>query len=147
LTYTTTKVITAKEQYPLRRFVLGQGLLPDMPIKPNDDHPDTLHVGVYIDNELVSIASLYPEAQPNTEATTHWRLRGMATLPEHEGKGYGKQALHYCIEYARSKNGTHVWCNARENAIGFYQNMNFQVVGEPYQLESHGERWMLILDL
>jgi len=149
MTDVTIKQISANKQYPLRRSVLGQGLPPDVPHKPGDDHPDTYHVGIYLGDDLVSIASLYHEPQPDTsdDGDTHWRLRGMATLPEYQGHGYGKIALNACIDHAKAHQSTRIWCNARENAIGFYHNMGFVTLGDPYDLPGHGQRWMLVLKL
>ncbi len=140
-------LISHEDQYPLRRSVLGQGLPPDVPVKPGDDHPDTCHVGVYAGGILVSIASLYHEPQPEHDSATHWRLRGMATLPDHAGQGYGTLALNHCIEHARRHGGTRIWCNARDDARGFYARMMFRTVGEPYIIGGHHRGWLMVREL
>lgn len=141
------RVISPDAQHPLRIAILGQGSIEEPPIKPGDDAIETCHVGIYLDDVLVSIASLYQEACPDDPQPGDWRLRGMATLPEYEGKGYGRLALLHCIDHARKYGGQRIWCNARENALGFYQRMDFEVLGGPYSVDGKHQHWLLALEL
>jgi GNAT superfamily N-acetyltransferase len=121
-----TRVIPYTDQYPLRQAVLGQQPAP----KPGDDAADTLHVGVYLGTDLVAIASIYREPSPQVPDAVGWRLRGVATLPQMQGRGCGRQALDRCIDYAKAQGGTLVWCYARLGAVDFYRALGFQVSDE-----------------
>ncbi|MCA9910960.1 MAG: GNAT family N-acetyltransferase [Anaerolineae bacterium] len=131
------RVIDYSDQYPLRATVLGQAASP----KPGDDAPDTLHVGVYIDGQLVSIASVYHEPPPDSTDAGAWRLRGMATLPDAQGKGYGRLALSRCIDHVRASAGTRIWCNARAGAVDFYRALGFSVRADAQDVPGHGLRY------
>lgn len=137
------KRITPQEQFPLRERVLGQAPA----FKDGDLAPETLHVGVYADDVLVSIASLYAETMPGDPSEADWRLRGMATLPEYERRGLGRLALERCLDYARAREGRVVWCNARENALPFYQRLGFHMRPDAYEVPGHGVRYFLWLPL
>ena len=121
-----TRIIPYTDQYPLRQTVLGQNPAP----KPGDDAADTLHVGVFLADALVSIASLYRERSPQMPEAAGWRLRGVATLPQMQGRGYGRQALGRCIDYAKAQGGTLVWCYARLGAVDFYRALGFHLSDE-----------------
>lgn len=125
------------DQYLLRTSVLGQAAEP----KPGDDAPDTLHVGVYANERLVSIASIYHEPPPGSDDARARRLRGIATLPDAQGKGYGRLALTRCIEYVRTSGGTRVWCNTRAGAVDFYPALGFSVQADAHDVPGHGIRY------
>lgn len=131
------RVIHYSDQYLLRTSVLGQAAEP----KSGDDSPDTLHVGVYANGRLVSIASIYHEPPPGSNDARAWRLRGMATLPDAQGKGYGRLALTRCIEYVCASGGTRVWCNARAGTVDFYRALGFGVRADAHDVPGHGIRY------
>ena len=78
--------IAARDTVALRNAILRPGLPPDRSIYPGDDAPDTLHLGAFLDDTLVAVATLCREAVPPEavpeQSTTSWRLRGMAARPE-----------------------------------------------------------------
>ena len=63
------------------------------------------------------------------------------------GSGYGSLALQLCVKHIYQYSGSLLWCNARESALGFYENLGFLVRGEPYDLPGHGKRYFLWRDL
>lgn len=135
----TTRAIPVALTYDLRDRVLNQG---KQAVKPGDDAPDTLHVAAYDeDGQIVGIASIYHEPPPDSDNPDAWRLRGMATLPAVRGRGYGAHALQHCIDHVAAQGGNLIWCNVRENAVGFYRHMGFQVHDTPYELPGHGKRY------
>ena len=106
------KRIAASETIALRDIVLRPGLPAGGSHYPGDDASDTLHLGAYAsrDNTLLAVATLCREPMPGEDSVTSWRLRGMATLPEYRGRGFGKQLAHRCITYADKQGSTLVWC-------------------------------------
>lgn len=72
------------------------------------------HYGLFVDDELVSIVSLFVE---NKEA----QFRKFATLQSSQGKGYGSQLLKFVFAEVEVQNIKRIWCNARKEKTAFYQ--------------------------
>lgn len=83
-----------------------------------DDDLQGVHFGLFSDNRLISVASLFNDA-------TIYRFRKFATLPDAQGQGFGSALLEYIIAYTISMGATKLWCNARMSASGFYQKFGF----------------------
>lgn len=151
--------ITSQATLPLRMAVLRQGLGREASIFPGDDDRDTRHLGAFVDEKLVGIASLYraelpPRMAPeNAENEQAWQLRGMAVDPDAQGRGYGKVILKACVDHVARRGGTLLWCNARMTALEFYRSLKFQTRGDEFiiptagphmvmfrRLEAHGEQ-------
>ena len=79
------------------------------------------------------------EAAPGdwSEATT-WRLRGMATRADLQGKGIGSMVLKAALEHVGTEGGELIWCNARVSALAFYERAGFRTWGEPWEIPGHG---------
>lgn len=103
-----------------------------------DEEPDTLHVGAFRGEELVGIASAMREAPPGEPDPLAWRLRGMATLPEVRGQGYGGALLDRCLGHALDHGGDLAWCTARVPAAGFYRRHGFESVGDVFEVPPIG---------
>lgn len=135
------RVITARDTLRLRQEVLRPGRPSSECTFPGDEDEPTVHAGTLHEGAIVSIASMYledrsagaPGGAPGSRASypggTAWRLRGMATEPELRGFGAGRLALDLCIAHAAARGGTVAWCNARVEAVGFYERLGWQVVG------------------
>ena len=139
------RLISAEETRPLRRAILRPSQSPEESVYPGDYLASTLHLGVYLHDELVGVASVYCESPPGTkEADANWwRLRGMAIKPELQGQGYGRALLEKCLAHVAAQGGTVMWCNARATAAGFYRSAGFHVVGEAYELPGIGAHYMM----
>lgn len=96
---------------------------------------------------MVSIASIYHEPPPNSERTDSWRLRGMATLPDYRGSGYGAACLRACIDHVQTKGGQHIWCNARTPAVPFYERYGFRRIGKEFEIPKIGPHYVMELDM
>jgi GNAT superfamily N-acetyltransferase len=131
--------IAARDTVALRNAVLRPGLPPDRSIYPGDDAPDTLHLGVFLDNKLVAVATLCREPLPDNEITTSWRLRGMAALPECRGRGFGKQLVERCLRYAADQGATLVWCTSRITTVPFYRALGFREYGDAFSLPQYSD--------
>jgi predicted GNAT family N-acyltransferase len=121
--------LTADQTHPLRLAVLRH----DTPTKqvefPEDSLPDTWHLGLRVDGEVVATSSWVVRAYADEPAV---QLRGMATARSLQGTGLGRVLLDAgCARVAAS--GVHVvWARARDAALGFYQRNGFEVVGEGF---------------
>ena len=96
---------------------------------PNDF--EGIHFGLYHEHYLTGVVSLF-------ENGTTAQFRKMAILPNAQGKGFGKQLLQYVIEFCKQEGIELLWCNARTNAIVFYEKMAFKTSGVPF-LQNHLE--------
>lgn len=124
------RAIPVEETYPVRRVVLWPNDAPEVLRRPGDDLPDTVHIGGFLDGQLVSVASVMHDSPPDTQNPAAWRLRGVATLQTVQGQGMGGKVLRRCIAYVAQQNGNLLWCNSRLNAIGFYERLGFQKRGD-----------------
>jgi len=92
-------------------------------ILPDDD--EGIHLGLFDENSLISVVSLF-------KTGASMQFRKFATLLEFQNKGYGSQLLIYLTEYSKSEGCNHIWCNARENATGFYSKLGFLKTDRTY---------------
>jgi GNAT superfamily N-acetyltransferase len=132
--------IRAADARPIRHAVLRPHQQPHEIVFEGDDAPDTLHVGAFEEGRLVGIATVVrqaPEDEDGDEAGS-WRVRGMATVPDVRGRGYGAALLERCLEHARAHGGTWVWCNARVGAAGFYRRLGFDARGDAFEVQAIG---------
>ena len=105
---------------------------------PGDNAPETLHLGAFLGDRHVGIASIYREAPPDTSDSGAFRLRGMATLPELRGAGVGGHLLDACLAAARDAGGSYFWCNARVRAEAFYRRHGLEPRGAVFELPGFG---------
>ncbi|MEW5875185.1 MAG: GNAT family N-acetyltransferase [Candidatus Zixiibacteriota bacterium] len=137
------RIISAHDVIGIRHAVLR----PNQPVEqctwPSDDAPTTAHFGAFADDEMVGIASIYLESQPDSPDPSAWRLRGMATLPEFRSQGVGGLLLSACIEHVENSGGTTIWCNARTPAVRFYERHGFECIGDEFQLPGIGPHYRM----
>jgi GNAT superfamily N-acetyltransferase len=138
--------VTASETLAVRMPVLRPGFPPESAIFDGDDAPATLHFGACAGSELIGVVSIYrvpfPD-QPN-EAVT-WQLRGMAVMPEWQGRGVGEALLSACVDAARHANGRKMWCNARRLAVRFYEKHRWEVLGDEFEIPTVGPHFRMWL--
>ena len=144
--------ISAAETIAVRWPVLRPGFPRETASFDGDDAPGTLHFGTFDGERLVGVASIYlvpcPEkitAQP--DASPAFQLRGMATLPEVRGAGFGRALLNACVAAAQEKGATILWCNARTSAADFYAKNGWRIVGAEFDIQTvgpHFRMWIVL---
>lgn len=139
--------IKAKDTWPLRQLVLRPG----QPIEecdfPNDRNPDGFHLGAEEQGSIIAIGSFYPERHDALKGWKQYRLRGMATHPDHRGQGHAAKLLRFGIGHLKDQRADLLWCNARESAVGFYKDLGFVRQGTPFLIEGIGMHELLFLRL
>lgn len=85
-----------------------------------------LHLGVYINGELVSVISVF-------EDWGRVQFRKFATRTDQQGKGYGTALLQYVMDWAKHHNKQSIWCNARLTATAIYKKFGMQATGDAWQ--------------
>jgi len=138
-----------KDTYPIRHKILRpHGTLQDCVFQGDDDDL-TFHLGAFVDNKLVSVASFYFESHEQfiAQYPHQYRLRGMATLQEHHGQGFSSALLKTAFPLIKQNQCTLLWCNARENAEGFYQKVGFKPFGEIFDLPLIGPHRLMSIEI
>lgn len=121
------QAITWQECLPIRQQVLWPNL-PEIFCQIEEDK-DARHYGVYIDNQLVSVASLYSKTINDISRV---RLRKFATVKSHQGKGIGKKLLSHIIQDLTSLGVDYFWCDARKDNQQFFKELGFEVISQPF---------------
>ena len=139
--------ITSTEARTVRLPVLRAGLPPEFAKLDHDDDPGTRHFGAFEGGRLVGVATFFAESCPLRPGPRAWRLRGMATIPEMQGRGAGRALVTAGIGTAIADGATLMWCNARVTACGFYERLGFAPVGGEFELPNSGRHYMMIKEL
>lgn len=139
------KEISPEQTYEIRLEVLRKGI--DLPVQfSGDTDSETFHLGLFENNKLVGISS-FMKTNNSLFNVKQYQLRGMATIPETRGKGYGKALLKYAIEMLKDKKMAILWCNAREVALQFYLKLGFKIKGESFDIPNIGIHYVLYKEL
>lgn len=98
-----------------------QVMYPDKDIEyvklPDDDMG--IHIGVYENEELVSVMSIFMNGRDV-------QFRKLATRSDMQGKGYASALMKWLIDYANDIKLNRLWCNARINATEFYKKFGYK---------------------
>ncbi|MGK0358254.1 MAG: GNAT superfamily N-acetyltransferase [Bradymonadia bacterium] len=132
---TEIRAVTAADVRPLRQRILRPHQTASALVYGGDAAPETMHVGAFIDDKMIGVASIFRQApEYNVSHPAAWRVRGMATLDDHRGKAVGAKMMQSLLRHAATNGGRLAWCNARVPAIGFYSRMGFEQVGAVFDL-------------
>ena len=66
-----------------------------------------------------------------------WRLRGLAVLPDQQGKGYGSMLMK-TIQAIVGKRGSGLWAQVHMDVAGYCQKHGFVEQGEAFDLKGRG---------
>ena len=134
---------TLDEIFRVRWEVLRPGRPIEAAQFPGDDAPESIHVGAFErqTGRNVACATLTRVAWQGEPA---WQLRGMGVLREHQGTGVGKMLLEETERLAREASAIRLlWCNAREEAVGFYRKLGWEVASERFHIEDVGPHFKM----
>ncbi len=138
------RFIAPQETLELRSKVLRNNLPVTDCVFPTDEVDGAFHLGCFVEGQLVSIASFFPN-QYKGKSTPGYQLRGMATSTEQVGKGYGAKLIDFALSQLNATNATYLWCNARTSAIEFYKKKGFELVSSEFEIEGVGPHYEMIL--
>ena len=132
------KKISSIETYPVRHEVLRKGKPIETCQFKGDDNENTTHFGLYQNERLIGIISIFKEKNDLFSETNQFQIRGMAVLEAFQGKGFGaklvKEAENHCINL----NTKLIWFNARENAVSFYKKLDYKIIGDSFLIPDVG---------
>lgn len=133
------KRITPEQTRPLRHLVLWSHIEKEDDCVIDIDHrDDAFHLGVFVDGELRCIGSFFAMFSPKISFEKQYRLRAMATHPEFHGKGLARELILHALEILKEKEQDVLWCDARINAVGFYERLGFSQLDEVYDVPKIG---------
>lgn len=93
-------------------------------VKLSDDDRG-LHIGVYENDILVSVMSIFLHGR-------EVQFRKLATRADVQGKGYASALMQWLTDYANDMKFDRLWCNARTNATGFYRKFGYEETDEHF---------------
>lgn len=129
---TVLKFVSAVKAYPLRLAVLKPANEEYEYDYVGDDLSTTYHMALFVEGEMVCVASFFEKSSLQANAVLSVQLRGMATSEDFQGKGLGFQLVKHAIDEAINRGYKTMWCNARLNAISFYEKLGFEVKSEEF---------------
>ncbi len=151
--------VPAAETRDLRRAILRPSQPPEACVYPGDDEPASLHLAIRDPDsargDLIAVASFYREFIPGEPAnagsprTPDLRIRGMAVLPEHRGRGLGRGFVEAGLAIARQQTPPPAvaWCNARTTACAYYEKLGFTPRGDEFEIEGIGPHFVMVREL
>lgn len=139
------KIIKPEDTFEIRKKVLRENI--PLPYEfPGDFDDSTTHFGFFIDNQLVSVATILKSSHPYFEGN-QYQLRGMATLVEFQGQSIGSILLTEIINQLKSRKAEILWFNARIKASNFYQKLGFQTIGDEFVIPYVGGHYVMFKKL
>ena len=132
------KKINSIDAYPVRHEVLRKGKPIETCQFKGDDDENTIHFGLYQNERLIGIISIFKEKNDLFSETNQFQIRGMAVLEEFQGKGFGAELVREAENHCISLNTDLIWFNARENAVPFYKKLNYIIIGDSFLIPDVG---------
>ena len=143
----TIKQIKAEETYAIRHPVLREGKPIDSCKFNGDDLLTTFHLGLFTDEKLVGVGSFLQNKNNLLVDDNQFQLRGMAILKPFQRKKFGQILLEYAESELKKQQITLLWCHARETATNFYKKCGYQIIGNPFNIESAGIQYIMYKNL
>ena len=132
-----------EEMFKVRWDVLRPGRPIEAAQFPGDGAPETIHCGAF-DSQTGRNIACATLTRADWKGEPAWQLRGMGVVAEYQGKGVGKVLLETLEELAREASPIRLlWCNAREEALGFYQKQGWEIASEQFHIEDVGPHYKM----
>lgn len=135
--------ISAQETFLVRHPVLRNGKPLASCHFEGDDLPTTQHFGLYENDKIEGVISLFENNNLLFEAKHQSQIRGMAVLEKNQGKGFGRLLVDHSEKALMHQNITLIWFNAREKAVGFYQKMGYEIIGNSFDIPDVGIHYIM----
>jgi ribosomal protein S18 acetylase RimI-like enzyme len=116
-----------REMVRLREDILRRPIGLSFSPEELEKEKNNLLMAAYEDDQMLGCCMLVEEA-PGTV-----RLRQMAVMNDLQGKGIGKALMQFAENLARDRGFKKITMHARKNALGFYEKMGYQTIGEEFQ--------------
>ena len=144
------KRITAADTHDIRHVMLQPGRPREDCDFSDDSILGTFHLGAFWEGRHVGITTVYHKdnetvfaAVPEIQRDKMYQLRGMATLPEYQGRGIGRALLEEACRSVRELHGELLWINARTVAVPFYEVNSFTLLGDEFEIPGIGPNYLM----
>ncbi|AYF44273.1 MULTISPECIES: GNAT family N-acetyltransferase [Halobacteriovorax] len=141
------KRIHLKDTYGIRKKVLGIENVESSYLFEGDTESGTFHLGAFIENNLVSVASFYFNRNSKFNIDNQYQLQGMATLEDFRKQGLSRELLNVAFPIIKQNFCNLVWCNARVEAAPFYQKLGFEISGDEFDVENIGKHILMYREI
>ncbi|RKS00683.1 GNAT family N-acetyltransferase [Flavobacterium sp. 102] len=135
--------ISAQETFSVRHPVLRKGKPLESCHFEGDDFVSTQHFGLYEQGKIEGVISLFENNNSLFEDKAQSQIRGMAVLENNQGKGFGRLLVEHSEKILETQNVSLIWFNARENAVGFYEKMGYEIIGKPFDIPDVGVHYVM----
>ena len=132
------KKINSIDTYPVRHEVLRKGKPFETCQFKGDDDENTIHFGLFLEDKLVGIISIFKENNNLFPKLNQFQIRGIAVLEEFQGKGFGTELVKEAENHCVNLNADLIWFNARENAVPFYKKLGYTSIGDSFLITDVG---------
>lgn len=139
--------ITFQETFPVRHPVLRAGKPIENCHFDGDELDSTKHFGIFIDNILVGVTSLFMQHHSFFDHQTQMQMRGMAILDSYQKQGLGEKLLVTCEDYLKKEKNALLWFNARAKAVPFYEKLGYQIIGNSFEIGDIGTHYVMYKQL
>jgi GNAT superfamily N-acetyltransferase len=139
----TLKEIHYLDTFPVRSAVLRIGKPIESCFFLGDNAPDTSHFGLFTDDNLIGVASLFKTNNENFDTKNQFQLRGMAILKNYQSAGFGKLLITKIFGFIESNKVELLWFNAREIALPFYEKMGCSKKGTSFEIPEIGPHFLM----
>ncbi|WP_396150747.1 GNAT family N-acetyltransferase [Flavobacterium sp.] len=137
------KKINYLDTFPVRSAVLRQGKPIETCSFLGDETVGTTHFGLYIENNIIGVASVFTSNNENFDNKTQLQLRGMAILKEYQNMGFGKLLIEEIFNFIESTQVELLWFNARESAVPFYEKLGCIKKGTSFEIPEIGTHFLM----
>lgn len=112
------QLIHCSDTYEIRHKVLWPNkLIEHVKIKEDDL---AIHLGAFVNKNHIGVVSIFSNNED-------FQFRKLAVLEDFRGYGIGTTLILECIQIAAKKGAKKLWCDARQDAICFYQKLGFEI--------------------
>ena len=139
----TLKEINYFDTFPVRSAVLRKGKPIETCFFLGDEAIYTTHFGLFIENSLIGVASLFKTNNENFEQKNQFQLRGMAILEEYQSSGFGKLLIEEIFNFIKINQTELLWFNARETAVSFYEKQGCIKKGASFEIPEIGTHFLM----
>jgi GNAT superfamily N-acetyltransferase len=131
------------DTFPVRSAVLRQGKPIETCFFLGDDAVGTTHFGLFIETNLIGVASVFKTSNKNFDNKNQFQLRGMAILEEYQSTGFGKLLIEEIFNFIESTQVELLWFNARESAVPFYEKLGCTKKGASFEIPEIGLHFLM----
>lgn len=103
----------------------------------------TTHFGLYIENNIIGVASVFTSNNENFDKKNQFQLRGMAILEEYQSTGFGKLLIEEIFNFIQLQKTELLWFNARESAVPFYEKLGCTKKGASFEIPEIGSHFLM----